>query len=170
MSDQPRISIIVAAANNGTIGKDGDMPWRLSTDLKRFKAVTMGCPVIMGRKTFQSVGRPLPGRLNIVISRKGFEAEGVTHSSSLEDALALARNSNPDLTEIFIIGGGQIYQAAMSLADRIYMTHVDADIDGDTHFPAIDSLKWTKSHEERVPAGEKDTYPTRYVIYDRQSA
>lgn len=167
MADQPRISIILAAANNGTIGRDGDMPWQLSTDLKRFKAITMGCPVIMGRKTFQSVGRPLPGRLNIVISRQGFKADGTVGASSLEEAIAIATNSDPDLTEIFIIGGGQIYQNALPLADRIYMTHVEAEIDGDTHFTAIDSKIWATFHEEHIPAGQKDTYPTRYVIYDR---
>ncbi|MEP2979616.1 MAG: dihydrofolate reductase [Lentilitoribacter sp.] len=166
------ISMIAAVSKNGVIGRDGDMPWQLSTDLKRFKKVTMGCPIIIGRKTFLSFGsRPLPGRQNIVISRSKYEADGITHCFSLESAIETAKataiNDNKD--EIFIVGGGQIYDLAMPLADRLYMTHIDAAIDGDTRFPEIDPNLWEITHQEHVPAGEKDNYPTQYVIYRRKN-
>ena len=167
------ISMIAAVSSNGVIGRDGDMPWRLSTDLKRFKAVTMGCPIIIGRKTFLSFGgKPLPGRQNIVISRSQYEADGITHCFSLESAIETAketaRNDNKD--EIFIVGGGQIYDLAMSVADQLYITHIDAEIDGDTKFPEIVQNDWEITHQEHVPAGEKDNYPTEYVIYRRRGA
>ena len=166
------ISMIAAVSKNGIIGRDGDMPWRLSTDLKRFKNLTMGCPIIIGRKTFLSFGaKPLPGRQNIVISRSNYQADGITHCFSLESAIKTAKataiKDNKD--EIFIIGGGQIYDLAMPLADRLYMTHIDAEIDGDTKFPEIDQNMWEITHQEHVPAGEKDNYPTQYVIYRRRN-
>lgn len=163
------ISMIAAVSKNGVIGRDGDMPWRLSTDLKRFKKVTMGCPIIIGRKTFQSFGRALPGRQNIVISRHPFQADGITNTHSLQSAIeiasATARESDKD--EIFIAGGGQIYQLGLQMATRLYITHIDADIDGDTKFPEFDSDKWNISYQEEIQAGEKDNFATRYVIYDR---
>lgn len=164
--------MIAAVSKNGVIGRDGDMPWRLSTDLKRFKKVTMGCPIIIGRKTFQSFGGPLPGRQNIVISRRTFEADGITNTHSLEDAIKVASDTahNDGKDEIFISGGGQIYELGLLLADRLYITHIDANIDGDTKFPSIDSETWNISHVEKIPAGEKDNYSTRYVIYDRLEA
>ncbi|MEW7006501.1 MULTISPECIES: dihydrofolate reductase [unclassified Lentilitoribacter] len=164
------ISMIAAVSKNGIIGRDGDMPWRLSTDLKRFKKVTMGCPIIIGRKTFQSFGgRPLPGRQNIVVSRSPFEAEGITNTHSLEDAIGIASSTakKTNKNEIFIAGGGQIYELALEYSSRLYITHIDAKIDGDTKFPKIDSNIWKISHEEYIPTGEKDNYATRYVIYDR---
>lgn len=163
------ISMIAAVSENGIIGRDGDMPWRLSTDLKRFKKVTMGCPIIIGRKTFQSFGAPLPGRQNIVISRSPFEAEGITNTHSLEEAIQIASTSatQANKDEIFIAGGGQIYELGLPLANRLYITHINAKIDGDTSFPQFDSNIWNISHEENVPAGEKDNFSTRYVIYDR---
>lgn len=163
------ISMIAAVSKNGIIGRDGDMPWRLSTDLKRFKKVTMGCPIIIGRKTFQTFGGPLPGRQNVVISRSPFEADGITNTHSLEDAIKIASETahNDGKDEVFIAGGGQIYKLGLLLADRLYITHIDAEIDGDTKFPNIDSETWNITHEENVPAGEKDNYATRYVIYDR---
>lgn len=166
------ISMIAAVSKNGIIGRDGDMPWRLSTDLKRFKKVTMGCPIIIGRKTFLSFGgKPLPGRQNIVISRSAYNADGITHCFSLESAIKIAKATaiNDDKKEIFIVGGGQIYDLAMPLADRLYMTHIDAEIDGDTKFPEIDQNLWEINHQEHVPAGEKDNYPTQYVIYRRRN-
>ncbi len=161
-----KVALVVAVAKNGVIGAKQTMPWRLATDLRRFKAITMGRPVIMGRKTFQSIGRPLPGRLNVVVSRGGFSCEGVVVAPDLSEALAAAHERAPG--EVFVIGGGQIYEAALPIADRLYVTHVDAEPVGDTHFPVIDARVWETVSSESVPAGEKDTYPTRFVIYDRR--
>lgn len=163
------IAIVVAAARNGVIGRNGDMPWRLSSDLKRFRAITMGRPIIMGRKTWESIGRPLPGRENIVISsRPDFEAPEAKVVSSLEQAIAAARESAGD-GDVFIVGGGQIYSQAMPLADVLHVTHVETDVaDGDAYFPTIGD-EWQAVHEEEVPAGDRDDFPTRYVIYHRRA-
>jgi dihydrofolate reductase len=167
------VAIFVAVAANGVIGRDGDMPWKLSTDLKRFKAMTMGKPMVMGRKTLDSFGgRTLPGRPHIVVTRNdALEVSGVETVSSLAQGLqraaALAGESGAD--EIAVIGGGQIYTQAIGLADILYVTHVDAEIsDGDTFFPAIDPAVFAKGEEICVPAGEKDNYPTRFVTYRRR--
>jgi dihydrofolate reductase len=170
---QPIKTIVVAVSRNGIIGRDGDMPWRQSSDLKRFKAMTLGKPVIMGRKTFQSIGKPLPGRPNIIITRdESFSPEGVTVVHSLSEAIdaasRLATESGVD--EICILGGGEIYRQAIGLADRLLITHVEAEVDGDTSFPAIDPALWQVDSELAVPAGEKDTYPTRFVSYFRRNA
>ncbi|ENN87696.1 dihydrofolate reductase protein [Rhizobium freirei PRF 81] len=170
---QPIKTIVVAVSRNGIIGRDGDMPWRLSSDLKRFKAMTLGKPVIMGRKTFQSIGRPLPGRPNVIITRdEGFSAGGVTTAHSLDEAVdiasRLAVESGAD--EICILGGGEIYRQSIALADRLLVTHVETDVDGDTSFPVIDPALWQVESELAVPAGEKDSYPTRFVVYLRRKA
>ena len=160
------IALVAAVAGNGVIGKDGGLPWRQSTDLRRFKAQTMGKPIVMGRKTWDSIGRPLPGRRNIVVTRnRGFAPEGAETATSLDEALAMAGGESE---EICVIGGGELYRHAMPLADRLYVTHILAEIDGDTHFPEIDGATWRPVHEEAVPAGEKDVYPTRYVVYERR--
>lgn len=166
------IVIHVAIASNGVIGRDNGLPWRLSTDMKRFKAETMGKPVVMGRKTWDSFPRkPLPGRLNIVITRDPtFRADGAEVVHSLDDALTLARVRGRCVAgsdEICIIGGGEIYRMALPRADRLYVTHVLADPDGDTRFPPIDPNVWAPVHAEDVPAGEKDSHATRYVVYER---
>jgi dihydrofolate reductase len=169
----PIKTIVVAVSRNGIIGRDGDMPWRLSSDLKRFKALTLGKPVIMGRKTFQSIGKPLPGRPNVVISRDtGFSAEGVVVAHSLAGAIDLAARlaAESGVDEICILGGGEIYRQAMDHADRLLITHVEAEVDGDTSFPAIDPALWQVDSELAVPAGEKDNYPTRFVSYFRRRA
>jgi dihydrofolate reductase len=166
-----RKTIVVAAARNGIIGRDGDMPWRLSTDLKRFKALTSGKPVVMGRKTYDSIGRPLPGRPNVVISRSTvIDHPDVRTVGSLEEAVALAEALAVERgeSEISIIGGGQIYRQAMAIADRLCVTHVETDVEGDTSFPDIDPGVWQAGETVEVPAGEKDSYPTRYVVYDRR--
>jgi dihydrofolate reductase len=167
------IAIFVAVAENGVIGSDNGLPWRLSTDMKRFKAGTMGKPVIMGRKTWESFPRrPLPGRPNIVVSRDpSYRAEGADTVTSLDDALTLARARGRCMAsadEICIIGGGQIYRQAIAVADRLYVTHVEANPDGDTRFPAIDPAIWRKVSVEHHPAGEKDSHPTRFVVYARR--
>ena len=168
-----RRSLVVAVAENGVIGRDNGLPWRLSTDMKRFKAGTMGKPVVMGRKTWESFPRrPLPGRLNIVISRDpAYRAEGAETVTSLKDALTLARAKGRCLAgadEVCIIGGGEIYRQAMPIADRLYVTHVLASPDGDTRFPEIEPEIWREASAEEYPAGEKDTHATRYVIYERR--
>lgn len=169
---KPIVSIIVAAAENGVIGRDNDMPWRLSTDLKRFKALTFGKPVVMGRRTWDSIGRPLPGRPNIVVTRdSGFRAEGANIVASLEEGIALGQELAGDMGvgEVCIIGGGNIYAQALPLADRVHLTRVLASIDGDTHFPAIDPQIWSTVWQEDIPAGEKDSHPTRYFVYEKRA-
>lgn len=165
-----KISLVVAMAQNGVIGRDNGLPWRLSSDLKRFKALTLGKPVVMGRKCFQSIGKPLPGRPNIVVTRDiGYVPEGVLIAHSFDDAMALATEQARVLgiDEICIIGGGEIYRLSMESADCLHVTHIEATIDGDTFFPAIDPAIWAPVHEEAVPAGERDQFPTRFVSYGR---
>lgn len=167
------ISIVVAFAQNGVIGRDGDMPWKLSTDLKRFKAITLGNPVVVGRKTLESFGgKPLPGRPHVVVTRNAdFAVEGAETAPSLTQALKQADEiaSETGAREVAVIGGGEIYRQAIDLADILYITHVEAEIaDGDTFFPAIDPAVFEKGEELFVPAGEKDTYPTRFVTYRRR--
>jgi len=167
------VAIVAAVAENGVIGAEGAMPWRLSSDLRRFKALTLGHPVVMGRKTFASIGRALAGRDNIVVTRTpGFSAEGVASAPSLDAALRLAEAAarKAGVDTVFVIGGGVLYEATMSRADRLHVTHVEARPDGDTHFPPIDPATWRAVSEETVPAGEKDTAPTRYVVYRRRES
>jgi dihydrofolate reductase len=165
-----KIDIVAAVTSNRIIGSDGGMPFRLSTDLKRFKALTLGKPVIMGRKTYESIGKALPGRLNIVVTRSpNFAAEGVVVAASLETAIALAsdRAREDQADTICIIGGGEIYAQAMALADRLLITHIVGDIDGDTYFPVIDQNRFRAVSEEFVPAGDKDSHATRFVVYEK---
>ncbi|EKF20838.1 dihydrofolate reductase [Nitratireductor pacificus] len=162
------VALVVAIAENGVIGREGGLPWRLSTDLKRFKAVTMGKPVIMGRKTWESIGRPLPGRRNVVITRNaGFVAEGAECAPSLDAALTLTGARQPGV-EVCVVGGGEIYREALPLADILHVTHVHAALDGDAFFPPIDPERWAEVSREAVPAGEKDVYATSYVVYQRR--
>ncbi|OWV78351.1 diacylglycerol kinase [Rhizobium sp. R634] len=164
-------TIIVAVSRNGIIGRDGDMPWRLSNDLKRFKALTSGKPVVMGRKTYESIGKPLPGRPNVVISRQAvIDHPDVSMAQSLPEALTIAEKIAVEtgVDEICIAGGGQVYAQAIGLADRMCVTHVEADLEGDAAFPDIDSAVWQAGETIEVPAGEKDSYATRYVVYDRR--
>ncbi|KQQ61520.1 diacylglycerol kinase [Rhizobium sp. Leaf311] len=169
---QPRITLIAAVAENGVIGRDLDMPWKLSTDLKHFKAATMGKPLIMGRKTFLSVGeRPLPGRPHIIISRNpDYRPDGVNVVSSLEDALDLGRHLAQTLgvDEVFVAGGGEIYRQAMPFADQLSVTHVDVSLEGDTFFPQIDPEVFEKFEETAAPAGENDDFPVRFARYRRR--
>lgn len=171
-SGEPRVVLVVAAARNGVIGSDGAMPWRLSTDLKRFKALTLGKPIIMGRKTFQSIGKALPGRRNIVITRDaGFSAPDVEAVASVEAALSLGRNHAlaHDVDEVCVIGGGEIYRQALPIADRVYLTRVDCEPDGDTYFPQMDDNIWVVEEESAHAAGANDDVATRFVIYRRKA-
>ncbi|WP_417491251.1 dihydrofolate reductase [Maricaulis sp.] len=159
---QPRICLIVARGRNGVIGSDGDLPWRLSSDLKHFKAVTSGKPIIMGRKTWDSLPRrPLPGRLNIVVTRQAdFIAEGGQVAGDLTAALAhaLAQAHLDEVDEVFVIGGAQIYAAALDHAHRLYITEVDAEPDGDVAFPAIDASAWAEVSRTVCEAGAGDDH------------
>ena len=164
------IALVVAVAENGIIGRDGDMPWKLSSDLKRFKRDTMGKPIVMGRKTFESIGRALPGRLNVVISRSEFEADEVISAASIDAALMIAEKwaKENGAAEICVIGGGQIYAEMIVRASKLYVTHVLASPDGDTSFPDINEAEWVPKYREEVPKGEKDTAETLYVVYERR--
>jgi dihydrofolate reductase len=171
---KPKTAIVVALSKNNVIGRDGDMPWKLSTDLKRFKALTMGKPLVLGRKTFESFGsKPLPGRPHIIVSRTAqIEMPNVQMATSVEAALALAGTEAAALgvDEICVIGGGEIYRQALPMADILYVTHVEAEIDGgDTFFPNIDADIFEIKEETRVPAGERDSFATRYVVYGRKN-
>ncbi|WP_455473764.1 dihydrofolate reductase [Bartonella sp. B30(2025)] len=165
------ICLIAAVAQNAVIGREGTMPWRLSTDLKRFKALTLGKPVIMGRKTWNSIGRPLPGRTNIVITRNSaFTAEGAIIAHSLSQSLSIAKKvaSQSGIDEIFIIGGGEIFQQGLSIANKILITEVLDSIEGDSFFPVFDKEKWNIVQTQYIPDGDKDSHPTRFVVYERK--
>ncbi len=158
------ISLIVAMSDNRVIGRDGDLPWRLSADLRRFKRLTMGHHIIMGRKTFESIGRLLPGRTSIVISRRqDYDAKGAKLARDLNDAIQLAGDDN----EVFVIGGAEIYRLALPRVDRIYMTAVHVAIEGDTYFPEFDARQWRLIEDERHAADEKNQYDYNFRIYER---
>jgi dihydrofolate reductase len=165
------IVLIVAVADNGVIGADGAIPWRLKPDQQRLKAITMGKPVVMGRKTFVSLRRPLPGRTNIVVTRdETFHAAGavVTTSFAAARAVALADALRRSVAEIAVIGGAEIYAQSMAIADRLEITEVHAEPPGDTHFPPIDAGKWQEVARVRHPAGPDDSAPFSYVTYRRR--
>jgi dihydrofolate reductase len=157
------ISIIVAASTNGVIGRKGDLPWRMPADLKRFKSLTMGHHLVVGRKTWDEVARPLPGRIMIVVTRDPeFRAEGVTTVHSLDEALETAIGDD----QVFIAGGGEIYRQAMPLADRLYLTRVHAIVDGDTTFE-FDEGEWVLVSRDDHLADERDPHPYSFLIYER---
>lgn len=166
------ISLIVAVAENGVIGKDGKLPWHLSSDLKTFRRLTMGKPMVMGRRTFQSIGKPLDGRENIVVTRDPhFAPEGVSVTDSIADALTLARvlarTGGPD-DEIMIIGGAKVYESVMDVADRIYLTRVHAAPEGDRTFPDPDPAMWQEVSREPLPQGPKDQYASTLIVLERR--
>ncbi len=166
----PELFLIAAVARNGVIGADNDMPWRLPTDLKHFKAKTLGKPMIMGRKTFQSLPGLLPGRPHIVITRDSrFHAEGAETAVSLDAAIERAATlaMEAGVEEIAVIGGGQVYGLAMARAERLEITEVQAEPDGDTRFPEIDPLVWGEVARERVPKSERDSDAVEFVTYER---
>lgn len=163
-SSSPLIALVVGAAENNVIGNKGDMPWKVSADLKNFKAITSGKPIVMGRKTFDSIGRALPDRRNIVITRNAqWSAAGTETASSLSQAIKLAEGE----PEIMVIGGGEMYGQALSQADRIYFTRIHVTPEGDTWFPALAEDVWQKTHAEKLPRGPKDTADATFCIYDR---
>jgi dihydrofolate reductase len=162
-----RVAFVVAVSRNGVIGRAGGLPWRISADLKRFKAITMGKPLIMGRKTWESLPKkPLPGRPNIVITRqKNYPAEGAIVVSDIPSALAAAGQ----VEEVCVIGGGEIFDMFLPQTDRIYLTEVDLEVDGDTFFPMIDPLQWTETAREIHPRGPNDSAGFVLRVLDRNA-
>ncbi len=159
-----RKSLIVAMSKNRVIGANNTLPWHLPADLKHFRALTMGHPIIMGRKTHESIGKPLPGRLNIVVSaNEKFSAPGCTVVPTLHAAI----NSCGKAEEIFFIGGNTLYVQALPMADRIYLTQVDCDVKGDTFFPPLDKNDWREIASASMSADEKNSYACRFVTLDR---
>ena len=163
-NDTPRITLIAAVARNRVIGAGNALPWRLPEDLKRFKSLTLGHPIIMGRKTWDSLGRPLPGRTNIVISRSAdFAAPGIRVAGSLEASVALAASAGA--AEAFVIGGADIYAQALPIADRLQLTEIDRDFAGDAYFPAVDPTQWRETLRELQHAEAGFDYA--FVTYER---
>ncbi len=157
------LSLIEAIGENRELGHHGKLPWHLPADFQRFKAMTRGHTVIMGRKTYESIGRPLPERTNIVITRdQSYMAPGCIVVHSFDEALAKAQGD-----EVFVIGGAQVYAEAMPRADRLYITHVQGSFEADTFFPEIPMSEWKVMQQEEVPADEKNNYATTFVMYEK---
>ena len=173
MNDRVRIVFVVAAGSNGVIGRDGALPWQLPSDLKRFRALTLGKPVIMGRKTFESIGKPLDGRDNIVLSRRpGFAAPGahivrdIAAAIALGRRLALARGTD----EVAVIGGAEVFAATLTVTDRIYLTRVDAAPDGETRLPALAPEVWRETARAPMPRGPRDQYAADFIVLERNKS
>ena len=161
----PRITLILARARNGVIGAKGGLPWRLPEDLAFFKRTTMGHPIVMGRKTWESIGRPLPGRRSIVVTRdRSFAAAGAEVVHSLDDAVALCSDSD----EIFVIGGAQLYAEALPRADRLLLTEIHADFEGDTFMPAAAAEDWAEAGREHHPPSDQRAFGFDFVDYRRR--
>jgi dihydrofolate reductase len=161
------LSCIVAVAQNGVIGRGNGLPWRLSADLKRFKELTTGHALIMGRKTFESIGRPLPNRTSIVLTRdRAYKPSGAVVVHSLEEALERCREEQ----EVFAIGGAAVFREALPRAQRLYLTRVHADVAGDVRFPGEDLEGWERTEQTPLPADEKNEYATTYEVYIRKSS
>jgi dihydrofolate reductase len=172
VTDGVRIAFAVAVAENGVIGANGDLPWRLPTDLKRFRKTTMGKPIIMGRKTYVSIGRPLDGRDNIVVTRdRAFSASGVQVAFTIADALTLGRQlaAQRGVDEVVIIGGAEVFRATLAQADRIYLTLVRGSPAGDTCLEAFDPAIWAETAREPMVQGQGDQYPADFIVLDRKS-
>jgi dihydrofolate reductase len=166
-SARPRITIVVAVAANGVMGADNQLPWRLPADLKRFKELTLGRPIIMGRRTYESIGRPLPGRENIVVSRRtGLRIEGCVVVNSLDAAVAAGAHAE----EIAVIGGAEIFRLALPLADTIHLTRVHAEIAGDVIFPRIDPAEWQETLVSHHRADERHEHSFSFVELKRRKA
>lgn len=161
---KPRVSLIVAMARNRVIGRNNTLPWHLPADLKHFKTLTMGHHIVMGRKTYESIGKPLPGRTSVVVTRNAeYSVSGVIVVNSLEAALAACGNDE----EIFVIGGAELYREAINIADRIYLTEIDADISGDAHFTEFDRRLWLEIERVSHMPDEKNSYPYHFAVFDR---
>lgn len=161
-----RISIIVAVADNGVIGRDDELPWRLSADLKRFKQLTMGHHLLVGRRTWESIGRPLPGRRMLVLTRgEPRLPAAATSVGSLDEAIERAREAGDD--ELFVGGGAAVYAAALDRAERLYLTRVHADVEGDVRFPPVDLGEWREVRREERAADSDNDHPTTFLVYER---
>ena len=164
MSDKPRLSMIVAMARNRVIGADGKIPWHLPNELQLFKSVTMGHHIIMGRKTYESIGRLLPGRTTVIVTRqKDYSVAGAKIAHTLEQAVALCAGDS----EIFVIGGGELYRAAMPIADRLYLTVVDAEPAGDTQMPEFNPAEWQLQSTKQYSRDERHAHDYRFEVHDR---
>lgn len=162
-----RLSLIVAMAKNRVIGANGAIPWHLPNELRLFKSVTMGHHIIMGRKTYESIGRLLPGRTTVIVTRQqDYRVEGAVIAHSLQDAVAACSDDE----EIFVIGGGELYLAAMPVADRIYLTVVDAEPVGDTFMPEMAAAQWREHSSQAFAADDRHQYSYRFMVYDRIAA
>ena len=159
------LSAIWAMTRNRVIGRGGDLPWSLPDDQRFFRRTTLGKPIIMGRKTFDEIGRPLPKRRNIVLSRRGLDVDGVEVARDLESALALARDDAPE--EAFIIGGAQIYSLAFPMLDRLYMTLIDTELEGDTWFPEFDIADWREVQRTEHPADDRHAWAFTILVMER---
>ena len=160
-----RRSLVVAVASNGVIGRDNQLPWKLPDDMSYFKLVTMGHPVVMGRRTYESIGKPLPGRLNIVVTHnRDFQAPGCRVVASLEEAWRAAEGAE----EVSVIGGTTLFEETLPVADRIHLTEVQAEVPGDTFFPRFDRSHWRETEIARHPADAKHALPFRIVVLDRK--
>ena len=163
---RPQVSLIVAMAENGCIGRDNGLPWRLPEDLRRFKSLTIGKPILMGRRTYESIGRALPERRNLVLTRnRQWQRPGVLAVHSLGDALGCVR----DADQLIGIGGAEVYRLLMPFARRIYLTLVHAEVAGDTFFPAIDPTQWADVECHRQPADDRNPYALTFVTLERKS-
>lgn len=164
-----RVALVVAVARNGVIGRDGGLAWKISDDLKRFREITLGKPVIMGRKTYESIGRPLPERVNIVVTRSASPISGATIAGSVEEALRLGAEaaSHLDTEEICVIGGAEIYAATLPLASRLYLTEVEAEVVGDVHFPAFDPSAWSRRQTGRAERSSRNEHSAAFFVLDR---
>jgi len=160
-----KVSIIAAMSSNRVIGKNAGLPWYLPADLKFFKELTLGHAIVMGRRTYETIGRPLPGRRNVVVTRQtGLKFEGIEVVHSLREAMDLLKGE----TEVFIAGGGEIYRRALDLADRIYLTLIHAEIEGDTWFPEFDESAWELVERTDRRADEKNRYDYSFLVYERR--
>lgn len=167
------VSLIVAAAENGVIGKDNKLPWQLPDDLKRFKEITKGSVIIMGRKTYESIGRPLPERRNIVLSSKMQPTDGIEVASDIDALLSMLDTSLPEDEEVFIIGGSDLFNQWLEdrftpiVAQRVYLTRVHAEIEGDSVFPDLDGDQWVEVEQIEHPADDKHAHAFTFLTYDR---
>jgi len=163
-----KLAMIVAMANNNVIGLNNDMPWHLPADLQWFKKTTLGSPIIMGRKTYESIGRPLPGRLNIILSRDTkLKIDGCTVVNSLEDALNIAKEADNSKDEIFITGGAHLYNKFLADVDTLYLTQIDAELEGDTFFPDYTKYNWQEKQRTETPADDKNPYALTFLKLER---
>jgi dihydrofolate reductase len=158
-------SLIVAVADNGVIGRDNALPWHLPEDLRRFKRITMGKPIVMGRKTFESIGKPLPGRQNVVVSRDAnYQREGVTVVNSVDAALAAAGAAE----EVMVIGGADLFRLFLPRAQRVYLTRVHGNVPGDVYWPPLDETQWCRSAAEPHPADERHAHAMTFELWEKR--